>query len=260
MPIEKLISNLIARLKNNPAYKWESEYTLRCLIVIIYGRGIQLVRGTVTRMFIKSKGLVFTGRNVVIKHKHLLTAGKNLILEDNVYINALSSEGIELKDNVTIARDCTLICTGVVAQKGKGIKIGHNTGINAGAYLAGQGGIEIGNDVIIGPGVKIFSENHNFSAKEKIIKHQGVNREGVKIKDNCWIGANVTVLDGVTIGGGCVIAAGSVITRSVPENTVAGGIPARVLRKRFDTQSMVTDYGLLTDAGNELKLPIVDNE
>lgn len=177
--------------------------------------------------------MVFTGKNVTIRHSYQLSAGRNLILDDNVYINALSHQGIRIGDNVTIARDSILICTGVIANKGEGIVIGNGTGINARAYLGGQGHIVIGENVIVGPGVKIFSENHNFSNHHAIIKDQGVTRKGVTIGDNCWIGASVTILDGVTIGNGSVIAAGSVVTRSVPENSVAAGVPAKVLKSRL---------------------------
>lgn len=137
-------------------------------------------------------------------------------------------------DDVSIARDSILVCTGVIANKGVGISIGSGTGINAGAYLGGQGGISIGKQVIIGPGVKIFSENHNFTNVAIPIKDQGVSRKGVSIGDNCWIGAAVTILDGVSIGSGSVIAAGSVVTRSVPENSVAAGVPAKIIKNRLN--------------------------
>src|SRR6202000_3078716 len=97
------------------------------------------------------------------------------------------------------------------------------------------GGITIGDNVIIGPGSKIFSENHVFSNPEIIIKDQGVTRAGVTIKNNCWIGAGVTILDGVTIGEGCVIAAGSVITKSIPAFSIAAGVPGRVIKNRANS-------------------------
>jgi acetyltransferase-like isoleucine patch superfamily enzyme len=233
-----LIEKVIRRLKNNPNYKFENNYSFRELSVILWDRGTQLSRGAWKKLFFKqSSGLVFIGSHVVINHTYLFTAGKNLIIEDNVYINALSAEGIKIKNNVSIARNCTLICTGVIAQKGKGIIIGNNSGINAGTYLGGQGGIEIGDNVIIGPGVKIFSENHNFSDCNVNIKDQGVTRSGVFIDDNCWIGAGVTILAGVTIGEGCVIAAGSIVTKNVAPHSIVAGVPGRVLKKRGELLS-----------------------
>ncbi|SEA99156.1 acyltransferase [Pedobacter hartonius] len=230
-----LIEKIIRKLKRDPDYKWESNYTARDLTTVTSRRMLQLIRGIFLRPFLKkSSGILFIGTRVKISHAYQLSTGKNTILEDNVYINALSENGITLGDHVSIARDSILICTGVIAQKGTGITIGNGTGINARAYLSGQGGIRIGNEVIIGPDVKIFSENHNYADLSRTIKAQGVTREGVLIGDNCWIGAGVTVLDGVVIGNGCVIAAGSVVSKSIPENSVAAGIPAKIIKSRIE--------------------------
>ncbi|WP_121810842.1 acyltransferase [Mucilaginibacter kameinonensis] len=228
-----LVEKIIRKLKRNPDYKWESKYTIVDLGIILSGRLGQIVRGGWTRLFLKRvEGLLFIGKNVKIRHAYLFSAGKNLIIEDNVFINAMSYDGIMVKDNVSIARNCTLVGTGIISQKGKGITIGNNTGINSGAYLGGQGGIEIGDNVIIGPGVQVFSENHNFSDLNTNIKDQGVSRNGVVIKNDCWIGAGVIILAGVTIGDGCVIAAGSVVTRSVANDSVVAGVPGKVLKNR----------------------------
>lgn len=228
------IEKIIRKIKNDPDYKWESNYTLKDLSVISSRRLLQVIRGFFLRPFLKkSSGLLFIGSRVKISHAYQLSAGKNMIIEDNVHINALSENGIVIGDNVSIARDSILICTGVIAHKGTGITIGNGTGINARAYLSGQGGIQIGNEVIFGPDVKIFSENHNYADPTQTIKAQGVSRKGVIIGDNCWIGAGVTILDGVNIGNGCVIAAGSVVSRSIPENAIAAGIPAKVIKNRI---------------------------
>jgi acetyltransferase-like isoleucine patch superfamily enzyme len=180
----------------------------------------------------RSAGLLFVGTHVKVRHGYQITAGKNLILGDNVDINALSTNGIQLGDNVSIARDSILFCTGVIAQKGIGITIGDRTGIGARAFLAGQGGITIGSDVITGPNIQIFSENHNFSDLEQTIKTQGVTKQVTVIGSNCWLGGGVTILAGVTIGDGCIIAAGSVVTKSVPQNSVVAGVPAKVVKSR----------------------------
>lgn len=229
------IEKIIRIIKKDPNYKWESRYTFRDLSTVSGRRFIQAIRGLIQRPFLKQcSGILFIGSNAKISHAYQLSLGRNTIIEDNVYINALSEQGIRFGDNVSIARDSILICTGVIAHKGTGISIGSGTGINARAYLSGQGGIQIGKEVIFGPEVKIFSENHNYTDPTQTIKAQGVSRKGVIIGDNCWLGAGVTVLDGVTIGNGCVIAAGSVVSKSIPENSVAAGIPAKVIKNRFD--------------------------
>ncbi|HEY9533753.1 MAG TPA: acyltransferase [Mucilaginibacter sp.] len=228
-----IIEKLIRKLKNDPDYKWDSAYSVRDLLSVSRVRFFQMLRGLFLKPFLKkSHGLLFVGTNVKVRHGYQLSAGKNLILDDNVSINALSTDGIQMGDHVSIARDSILFCTGVIAQKGKGITIGNRTGIGARAFLAGQGGITIGDDVITGPNIKVFSENHNFSDLAQTIKQQGVTKQATVIGNNCWIGGDVTILAGVTIGDGCVIAAASVVTKSVPANSVVAGVPAKVVKSR----------------------------
>jgi Acetyltransferase (isoleucine patch superfamily) len=228
-----IIEKLIRTLKGDPNYKWESPYSTRDLFSVSFHRFVQVVRGLFLKPFLKkSSGLIFIGSNVKVRHAYQLTAGKNLILEDGVSINALSEQGIILGDHVSIARNSILFCTGIIAQKGTGITIGDRTGISARAYFAGQGGITIGNDVIMGPNVQVFSENHAFADPTLTIKEQGVIKDPVVIGNNCWIGGGATILAGVHIGDGCVIAAGSVVTKSVAANSIVAGVPAKVIKSR----------------------------
>ncbi|PJJ84078.1 acyltransferase [Mucilaginibacter auburnensis] len=228
-----MIEKLIRKLKNDPNYKWENTYSSRDLFTVSWVRGCQAMRGLFIKPFLKSSsGLVFMGIGVKVRHAYQLSAGKNLILDDNVSINALSAKGIKLGDHVSIARDSILFCTGVIAQQGSGITIGNRTGIGARAFIGGQGGVIIGDDVITGPNIQIFSENHNFQDASISIKDQGVTREATVIGNNCWLGGGITILAGVNIGDGCVIAAGSVVTKSVPPNSVVAGVPAKVIKTR----------------------------
>ena len=227
-----MVSKIISKIKGDKSYDILSDYLFREWFIILYDRGFQAIRGIIAKMFlVRAKGLFFKGKNVKIKHRALFTSGRNLILEDNVSINALSEKGIRFGDNVTISKNCILLCTGVISQKGTGIVIGNNTGINSNCFLGGQGGIVIGDNVIIGPQVKIFSENHNYSDASIIIKNQGVTRIGVKIENDCWIGSGATILDGVVLKNRTVVAAGSVVTKSFEENSLIGGIPAKLLKK-----------------------------
>ena len=112
---------------------------------------------------------------------------------------------------------------------GKNITIGKNVFINSGCCFQDQGGITIGDGAFIGHNVVIATLNHDFDPKERSTTHPSK----VIIGKNVWIGANATVVPGVTIGDNSIIAAGAVVTKDVPPNIIAGGIPAKVI-KRID--------------------------
>lgn len=230
--LKTIIEKIIGRIKRDPSYKLDNTYTLKQLFFILWYRFFQVLRGFLLKVKISSTGIVFCGRRVTMQHGYQFAAGRNLILEEGVHINALSYEGIIVGDNVTIAKYSILSCTGVIANKGLGICIGNNSAIGAHSFLGGQGGIKIGSDVIMGPHVKIFSENHNYNLPDIIIRRQGESRKGIRIGDNCWVGAGVTILDGVSISNGCIVAAGSVVTDSIPENSVVAGVPAKIIKSR----------------------------
>jgi acetyltransferase-like isoleucine patch superfamily enzyme len=113
---------------------------------------------------------------------------------------------------------------------GSHIAIGNNVGIGEFAYLGGAGGLDIGDDCIVGQYFSCHPENHCFNDPTQLIRLQGTTRQGIRIGRNCWIGSKVTILDGVTIGENCVIAAGAVVTKNMPPNSVIGGVPARVIK------------------------------
>lgn len=110
------------------------------------------------------------------------------------------------------------------------ISIGKNTTINRNAIVEGQ--VTIGANCSIAPNVVIVGQNHNFSDKSQIIKAQGSSSKGIVIHDDVWIGANATILDGVTIGEGAIVAAGAVVTKDVEPYSIVGGVPAKLLKTR----------------------------
>ena len=224
---------IIRRLKNDGSYSLDPRISIPDLLSISLRRGIAVLRGILHRyQFSHFEGMLFAGKNITLLHKKSISVGRSVIIEDFVFMDALSQNGIVLGNNVTIAKFTSIQCTGVIHELGTGVTIGDNSAVGAYSFLGGQGGIMIGNNVIMGPKVNIFSENHGFDDLSLPIRLQPTIRKGVVIDDNCWIGANSTVLDGVHIGRGCVIAAGSVVTKDLPVNSIAAGIPARVIRQR----------------------------
>jgi len=195
-----------------------------------------MIRGFwIKQFFLKSNGILFVGINSKIRFRNKISVGKTVFFGDYVEINALSKRGVLIGNNVSILKGTIIECTGVIRDLGEGLIIGNNVGIAQNCFIQVRGMVEIGNNVILGPGVSIFSENHNFSDPNKYINEQGETRKGVVIKNGVWIGSNVTILDGVTIGAHCIIAAGSVVNKNLPEYTIAGGVPAKVLKNRINT-------------------------
>lgn len=107
--------------------------------------------------------------------------------------------------------------------------IGDNTRI--GLHTTVIGPVEIGNNVNLAQGIVVTALNHNFTDCTKRIDEQGVSTAKVTIGNDVWIGANATVLPGVTIGNHCVVAAGAVVTKDVPPYSLVGGVPAKILKK-----------------------------
>ena len=110
---------------------------------------------------------------------------------------------------------------------GKNITLGKNVFINSCCHFQDQGGIIIGDNVLIGHNVVIATLNHNQNPKLRA----SILPKPVKIGNNVWIGSNATILPGVTISDGAIIAAGAVVTKDVSENSIVGGNPAKLIKE-----------------------------
>lgn len=112
---------------------------------------------------------------------------------------------------------------------GKYTHFGKGTFVNHSCYFMDGGTIDIGENVFIGPFCGFYTASHPINYTDR---NKGFERAlPIKIGDNCWFGANVSVMQGVTIGAGCVIAAGSVVTKDVPENCLIAGVPATIKKR-----------------------------
>jgi acetyltransferase-like isoleucine patch superfamily enzyme len=110
---------------------------------------------------------------------------------------------------------------------GKNINVGKNVFINSGCRFQDQGGITIGDGVLIGHNVVLATLNHDIDPRKRSTLHPAP----IMIGHDVWIGANATVVPGVTIGDGAIIAAGAVVTKDVPPNVIVGGVPAKIVKK-----------------------------
>lgn len=106
-----------------------------------------------------------------------------------------------------------------IENNGK-LRIGNNCFFNHNCSITCLGSVQVGNDCIFGEGVKIYDHDHNFNRGEVRFRNQGYNTGSISIGNNCWIGSNTLILTGVTIGDNVVIAAGSVVTKSIPNDTI----------------------------------------
>lgn len=176
--------------------------------------------------------MMFIGKRVSIKSKGHIKCGSGVTINDDCSINALCRGGVEIGNNFSLGKGSVIECTGVIRELGESLKIGNDVGISPSAFISVRGNVSIGDSTIFGPGVKIFSENHIFESTETPIYLQGASRKGISIGEDCWIGANAVILDGVTIGKGCVIAAGAVVNCDIPDYSVAGGVPAKIIKSR----------------------------
>ncbi len=231
--LRRWLERLIGRLKGDPGYRLEGDYASADLAELLRRRGFEAWRGLFVRLRIaESHGIVFAGSRIVIRHGRHVRAGPQLILGDGVLLDGFGERGIRLGRNVTVARGAALVCTGVIARPGVGITIGDRTGIGDHCFISGQGGVDIGSDVLFGPAVRVFSENHRFDRLDLVIRQQGEERAPVTIEDDCWIGAGATIVGGVTLGRGTVVGAGAVVTADTPSNSMVVGVPARVIGTR----------------------------
>lgn len=191
-------------------------------ISILCRIGIKFLRGCWYRLFLKeSHGVFLVGRRAQISHGRNIRVGYNVKIEDNCEIHGLCSEGLVLGDNVTISRGAMIRPSSYYGgDLGKGFEIGEHSSIGPYSYVGCSGKIIIGKNVMIGPKCSLFAENHNFSDISSPIKSQGTNRKGIAIQDDCWLGSGVIVLDGVTIGHGSIIGAGTLVSKDIPPSSI----------------------------------------
>ncbi|KAF5082671.1 2,3,4,5-tetrahydropyridine-2,6-dicarboxylate N-acetyltransferase [anaerobic digester metagenome] len=205
------------------------------IIRLCWKYGWMMMRGRLRTVgYNNISGKIFVGKHVKLIEKRCLSVGSKTKIHDNVKIDALASDGVLIGADVVIGHDTVIECTGNLSNIGKGVKIGNRTTFGNSCYFGAAGGIEIGEDVVAGQFVRFHSENHNYNDLLRLIKEQGVTHKGIKIGNNCWIGAGVVFLDGAELGDGCVVAANAVVTKKFPEDSVIGGVPAKLMKIRGD--------------------------
>lgn len=228
-----MIEWFIKRIKGED-FSLDPNITINYLINKSLEMVANLLRGNMKLLFSKkSSNLIFVGKKTKIKSSKKISLGKGVNIGENVVIDALSRSGVNIGNNVRIGDYTRIMCTGTIKSIGKGFSIGNNCGIGEFSFFGSAGGIEIGDDVIMGQNVRFHSENHIFNDITVPIRLQGVTNKGIKVGNNCWIGSGVILLDGISVGNGCVIGANTIVNRDIPDNYVAVGNPVKLIKKRI---------------------------
>jgi len=222
---EKVISNL-----KKSSFKFDENITSKMVFFLLLRYLISLLRAQ--KYFYKRNisRLIFIGKRVELTNR--IKINKSTIIGNYTRIDGLGRIGVEIGSGCNIGAFCRLICSVNYNKIGEAIIIGDNVSLGEYSYIGGASRVTIGNDTIIGQYLSIHPQNHNFNMNNKLIRLQGTIEKGVEIGENCWLGSKVTFVDGSKIGNGCVVAAGSVVTKSFGDNVVIAGVPGKIIKFR----------------------------
>ncbi|MBN67822.1 MAG: hypothetical protein CME32_00895 [Gimesia sp.] len=191
--------------------------------------GSELVRGYIWQlMHLRVPRPLYLGPHIKFVSSERLKLGSGVFIGGGSYIESSAEEGVELQDNVTIRENAWLQCRSGFNKKGVGLLLESGVYIGPNSVIGVGGKIVIRSGCQIGACVSFAAESHEF--KDGSYTTGSTSRVGIEISNNTWLGNNVTVLDGVYIGSNCVIGACSTVTKSIPNNSVAIGSPARIIR------------------------------
>lgn len=235
--MRNLLLRLGRRLKGD-SFSIDQSISSLDLLEFMTPRAISAIRGLFVRIHLNSASgwLIFLGRGVRLKSKRLITLKNGVTLGERVLIQGLSTHGVKLGTGVTIGDYSQILATSVIRNVGGGCSIGTGSGIGQYSFIGCGGWVEIGENVIMGQYVSFHTERHISSEVGVPIREQGVERSPIVVGDDCWVGAKVTFLPGARVGRGAIIAAGAVVRGEVPEFSIIGGVPAKVIRSRFQPQ------------------------
>jgi acetyltransferase-like isoleucine patch superfamily enzyme len=198
----------------------------------IPGAGGFLFRKIFYRSLFKKAGRnVVFGRSITIRHPHKISLGDNVVIDDYAVLDAKGSGNnqIAIENNVIVGRGSVISC------KNGSIWIGENTNIAMNCFIQSAKEVRIGKNVLFAAFCYVIGGgDHSTDRTDIPIIAQKQVVKGITIEDNCWIGAGVKVQDGIVIGRDSIIGSGAVVTKDVPEFSIAAGVPAKILKNRKD--------------------------
>lgn len=173
------------------------------------------------------------GTGIELHNADLVEVGDNVRIDRDVRIrNVGRFSKIRLGNRVRISRGVDIK---IHSYPGGELFVDDRTTIGPYSCISGYS-IKIGKSCLIAPHVGIFANNHNFEAHDILIKDQGHTYRGIVIGDDCWLGSGAKILDGVTLGRGCVVGAGAIVTKDLPDYAIAVGVPAKIVGYRGEVK------------------------
>lgn len=191
------------------------------------------IRGTLAQLLsAKLPKLMFLAAGGKVRGLRYLDYGARMRVGERSHIICWSKNGIRIGTDFSLGEN-SVLTNGFNPFADIGVvEIGSNVGIGGQSYISCPSSIRIGDNTITGQYLSIHAQNHVFEDDSKPIRLQKTTAQGVVIGCDCWIGAKVTILDGVNIGDGSIIAAGAVVTQSFPAKSIIGGVPAKLIGNR----------------------------
>lgn len=230
------MSNLFLQLAERKGLKPSQleDWSLSARGSAIATLAMRLLRGAFLKFRLqRSDGILLRDRGARIHHPGYISVGDGFSIEEGVEIVGVSKRGLVFGSRCSVKRHAIIHPSNLlIGEPGEGLQVGDRSNIGAFSFIGCSGYISIGTDVMMGPRVTLLAETHVHDQVDIPMKNQGVRRSFITIEDDCWIGACSTILPGVTVGKGCVIAAGAVVTRDVPPYSIAAGVPARIVKHR----------------------------
>jgi acetyltransferase-like isoleucine patch superfamily enzyme len=168
------------------------------------------------------------GQNVVLRHPHKVRIGDDVVVDDLVVLDAKGEHnaGITIGDGVFLGRGTILSCKDGDIELGDHTNVGFHSEIFSGSrVVVGRHGLFAAYTYLVGGG-------HDFERAEVPVIEQGRSSRGITLHEDVWLGTGAKVLDGVQIGKHVVVGANAVVNGDLPDGVIAGGVPARVIRKR----------------------------
>jgi acetyltransferase-like isoleucine patch superfamily enzyme len=192
-----------------------------------------LFRRRIYGPLLRQAGLgIILGRGITIRNPGNITLGDKVAIDDHVMLDAggAGADGIMIGDQVIISRNC------IIQGKTGPVAIGKRTDIGANTLVSSVSGVTIGPSVLIAGNCYIGGSRYFTEGLNRPVMDQGWYTRGpVSIGEGSWIGAGVIILDGVRIGCGCVVGAGAIVTKDLPDYAVAAGVPCKVIRSRKES-------------------------